>query len=109
MDSQTFQALREGAAARRDAVMKPKGVDYQTGDGDRLGNFKAVGLRLGLTPLEVWAVYFSKHLDAVFSYIRNGKVESEPITGRLDDCVNYLELLEGLIEDQKGGLNVANN
>ena len=102
MTSQDFQELRERASMRRDAVMKPKGIDYQTGDGDRLGNFKVVGARLGLSPLEVWAVYFSKHLDAVFSYVRNGKVESEPITGRLDDCVNYLELVEGLIEDLKG-------
>lgn len=99
MTSQDFQELRERAAMRRDMVMKPKGVDYQTGDGDRLGNFKATALRLGLDPLQVWAVYFSKHLDALFSFVREQKLESEPITGRIDDCVNYLELLEGLLVD----------
>jgi len=79
-------------------INKTKGHDY-AGDSDALSNFKRNADRLGLTPIQVWGVYFHKHLDAIETFVREGAVASEPIEGRIRDAILYLHLLHGLIED----------
>jgi len=73
------------------AIRFLKGKDYTDGN-DRLSNFKQAAQRLQITPNLVWAVYFGKHIDAIFSHVRNGQVESEPIKDRIADAINYLLL-----------------
>ena len=56
-------------------------------------------------------VYFSKHRDSINTFIRdmeNGKsvkeIEenlSEPINGRIIDAINYLLLLNSMINDRR--------
>jgi hypothetical protein len=67
------------------AINKTKGHDY-AGEEDALSNFKRNADRLGLTPIQVWGVYFHKHLDAIETYVREGGVASEPIEGRIQDA-----------------------
>jgi hypothetical protein len=76
-----------------------KGHDY-AGDDDALDNFKRHAVSLGLTPEQIWAVYASKHWDAIMTYVREGNVKSEPIQGRIDDCLLYLFLLRGLVAER---------
>ena len=64
--------------------------------------FKQGAIRIGLTPLQVWAIYFYKHIAAIETYVKNGSVSSEPIEGRIADAINYLILLRALIEETKG-------
>ena len=53
------------------AILLSKGNDYTEGgergddSEDRLWNFKEVAKRFGLTPLQVWAVYWTKHNNAI--------------------------------------------
>lgn len=75
-----------------------KNDDY--GRKQPLSNFYEAAERLNLSPLQVWGVYFDKHLQAIHSYTSNGKVESEPIEGRIQDCIGYLLLLRALIRDK---------
>ena len=82
-------------------VLAKKGADYSTG-GDRLGNFKTAAKALGRTPREIWAVYFWKHVDAVMKHASTGRLESEPIGGRLCDAVNYLLLYALLVSEEAG-------
>ena len=88
----TFEEIR--------AIRASKGKDYSRGEADTLSNFKRHADALGLTPEQVWAVYASKHWDAVVSFCKHGQVESEPIGGRIDDALTYLLLLKGLIVDR---------
>jgi hypothetical protein len=81
-------------------INQAKGHDY-AGDQDALSNFKTAARMLGLTPEQVWGVYFHKHHSAVMTFLKEGQVESEPIEGRIHDCILYLFLLLGLIEDAK--------
>lgn len=81
------------------AIARTKGAEYT--QGDRLDNFKRIGKELGLDPKAVLWVYLKKHLDSIASYIKNGKVYSEPIEGRILDARVYLALLRGLIEEEK--------
>lgn len=94
-----FDNIVEQARLRQDGLLTVKGHDYTRGDADRLANFKNNAKGLGLTPQQVWAVYFMKHIDAIMSYVKTGKLESEALTGRLDDAINYLYLFEALVKD----------
>ena len=85
-------------------IMLTKGEAY-SGTEDKLGNFKRVAKFLGLTPKQVWAVYFHKHLDALSAYLRCEYKDSESIDERIKDLINYLLLLYGLIEEEKSGAN----
>lgn len=83
------------------AIMDTKGMAY-SGQEDKLGNFKRLATKYKVSPLLVWAIFFGKHLDSVDAYIRGEYVDSEPITGRIKDLINYLFLLNALIvEDQE--------
>ena len=80
-------------------INKTKGVEY-AGEDDALDNFKRHAQELDLRPEQVWAVYASKHWDAIMSYVRRGGVLSdETIEGRIDDAILYLYLLLGLVVD----------
>lgn len=81
-------------------INNTKGSDY-AGEADALLNFKRHAAELGLTAEQVWAVYCSKHWDAVMTYVRDGDVKSEPIEGRIDDMILYLFLLRGLVEERR--------
>lgn len=80
-------------------IAETKGREYT--QGDRLDNFKRIGKELGIDPKVVLWVYLKKHLDSIASYIKNQKVLSEPIEGRILDARVYLCLLRGLIEEQR--------
>ena len=73
-----------------------KGADY-SGDEDVLWNFRHAAERLGLTSELIWAVYAGKHWDAIMAYCCRGKVESEPVAGRITDLILYLHLLRAMV------------
>lgn len=81
-------------------IMKSKGADYTIGSSDRLHNFRTVGEFTGQSMESVWGVYFYKHVSALFAYIK-GKTESEPIEGRVQDCIVYLLLFSKMIAEKK--------
>lgn len=72
-----------------------KGHDY-AGDQDALRNFKSAADRLSLTPYQIWSVYGDKHWSAIMTFAAEGDVKSEPIEGRIKDCILYLFLLYAL-------------
>lgn len=77
-----------------------KGGEY-AGSDDRLANFKRGAALTGCTPEQVLLVYLSKHYDSYCTYVKtkaagNVRASSEPITGRLDDLINYCLLAKAL-------------
>lgn len=102
MNRAEFQKLMQSQFDDLLEINNRKGHDY-AGDSDALANFKRHADNLGLQPEQIWAVYASKHWDAVITYCRHGSVESEPIEGRIDDCMLYLFLLRGLVEERNQG------
>lgn len=80
-------------------IMSSKGEAY-SGLEDKLGNFKRCA-HLANEPIEkVWFTYFIKHFDALSAYIRGEYKDSEPIKGRIQDLINYLFLLCGILKEQ---------
>ena len=85
---------------KEEELLKSKGKDY-SGDKDTLQNFKSLSLLMEITPLQVWGVYFLKHVLAIMQFIKDKRLCSEPIDGRITDARNYLALLQALIEEKK--------
>ena len=84
-----------------EAVLKTKGPDYSDAS-DAFDNFKRRGKEAGITPEQAWAVLAGKHWDAIMTFVRDGKVRSEPILGRLLDLRNFLDLLASHLTDHPG-------
>jgi len=83
-------------------VMIGKGKEYTIGSDDKLANFKDVARQSGLKPIQVWQVYFLKHIASICNYVKDGvEASDEPISGRILDARNYLALLQGLIDERQ--------
>jgi len=91
-------------------TMKTKGLEYMAGDNDRFSNFKRIARKYGVPTELVCAIYMEKHLDSITNFIKQrckgGKVKdiiaTEPISGRIGDAINYLALIDGIIEEAGG-------
>jgi hypothetical protein len=79
-----------------------KGLAY-AGEEDALSNFKEQAKKLGLTPFQIWNVFFDKHVRGIESAIsRNPSAPSdltEHIQGRITDAIIYLLILSALLQD----------
>lgn len=83
-----------------------KGPEYTTGSLDRLRNFRANAERNPrLDSLDVAGVYWLKHVDSIINYIATRKPGSEPIEGRIADCINYLIFIGALIWEEENATN----
>lgn len=100
MTTEDFQTkVVEPLVAEIQHIFVTKGSDY-AGDDDRLNNFKSIALRLGISPVKVAGVYLYKHLDAMETWFRTGKLKGEPIESKIVDIIAYLMLLQGLNLEQ---------
>ena len=84
-----------------DKLLANKGADYTAGNSNRLWNFDSAAEFLHQTPFAVLGVYLHKHMTAIYAFLGHGKVESEPIEGRIHDAINYLLLLAKMIERER--------
>lgn len=98
MTRDEFLAMLDAECGELRRLNETKGHDY-AGEQDALSNFKRHAAELGLRPEQVWAVYASKHWDAILTYVREGDVKSEPVEGRVRDLALYLFLLLGLTRE----------
>lgn len=88
--------------AERVAILAAKGHAY-SGDADAFANFKRNAESLGLTKYQILLIYMRKHIDAITTAIKdnpNRPVDkSEGMVGRIDDAINYLDLLAGMLKE----------
>lgn len=102
MTTTQFDSLRTALQAFRDTIVMAKRPEYTEGNEDVLRNFKVVAEELGITPIQVWYVYFRKHITSIAQFGKNPQISlSEPITGRIADAMNYLDLLNALIKENE--------
>lgn len=103
MTEKEFWKSRSELNERCEGHLTKKGKVYTTNE-DRLSNFKSIAQDAGITPLQVWQIYFSKHLFAIKSYIKGGDEGPEGIESNIEDLRNYVDLFYALVyeEDQLG-------
>lgn len=112
MKREFFLKLVATRQETRRRLLELKGAAY-SGNDDAFNNFKKNGVLLGLTKYQIWAVYFNKHIDSILNAIKarpDSPVDkSEGLNGRIDDAINYLDLLFGMLDEDKmsgQGVNV---
>lgn len=103
MKNDTFTKLFDDTVSRCRELLVVKGGEY-AGSEDRLANFKRGAALTGCSPLQCLFIYMSKHYDALATYVRDeatgeARVRSEPISGRVDDLINYGFLLQALLAE----------
>jgi len=99
MTIEEFENIRNDIFNNCKKLTKTKGEDYTKGNKDVLINFKE-GDFLGLNSYQKLGVFMSKHIDAIYNYIKTGgEHESEPIETRIQDCINYLIFLYALTKE----------
>jgi hypothetical protein len=94
-----FREFRKVLLDEAFVVNDQKGKDYGA-DADALANFKALGERLGMKPVQVWAGYAFKHFSAIETLVKKGELKSEAPRSRFVDAINYLILGAALLEDR---------
>jgi len=101
MTNKQFSKLIKKFRKQQDELILLKGYDYTMGQHelDRLFNFKWVAGVLGISPLQVFAVYWLKHILAILTYIKTGVVKSEALASRFLDENNYNLLGYSLIKE----------
>ena len=81
-----------------------KGEEYSR-EGDRLWNFKSAGRKLNCHPAQALAGMEVKHdvsIDDIIDGLAQGVVPpKEMVAEKIGDSINYLLLLEGLIEEER--------
>jgi hypothetical protein len=81
--------LYETAASIRTA----KEPEYTMESADVLNNFKQSAIRAGVTPMQVWSIFFDKQLTSIQAHIKNPDLkQAEPLDSRWADLYNYLLL-----------------
>lgn len=101
MNSKEFDLLCDDLLFFAEKEARLKRNEYTGHSHDVLDNFKRIASRLGQSPLEVWAVYFNKHVDSINSYVKNGGELSETLESRFADSINYLMLGYALIKEDE--------
>lgn len=92
-------------------ILIEKGREYQSTQNEGhnvFANFQRIGKDLNLNQESVLWVYFSKHRDSIATFIKDlektNSIEAleekltEPINGRILDAINYLLLLDSMIQ-----------
>src|SRR5690348_62432 len=98
MTNKELYELMDSIFSKAKEIAKAKGEDYTKGSLDALANFKEGGVSIGTDPKKVCWIFMNKHYQAITNYVKtNGQSESEPISERIKDLINYLVLLQALI------------
>ena len=75
------------------SIREAKQPEYTLESADVLNNFKESARRAGVTPLQVWSIFFDKQLSSIQAHIKNPDLkQAEPLSSRFADLYNYLLL-----------------
>ena len=105
MNAEDFNKIVAARMAWCNKTLCAKGDEYAR-DGDRLWNFKAAGRKRNQHPAQALAGMEVKHdvsVDDIIDGLAQGIVPpKEMVAEKIGDSINYLLLLEGLIEEARG-------
>lgn len=95
--------LHEQITAKARKMMEGKNQDYAAGTGDPFANFRAtevLGIKAEIGILMRCMDKFAR----IQSFVKNGTlaVKAESVMDAIEDTINYMVLLAGVIEDRAG-------
>ena len=84
------------------ATFDKKNADYAKQD-DVLAAFRRQAEATGLSVRQVWAVHFTKQVEAVLTWSKNGELVGEGLDSRLADVLNYLAFAKTIQQEESHG------
>ncbi len=100
MNQKEFQETKKYILEKAQDIMDAKQPEYTNKSIDVLNNFKQTAKSIGIQPMQVWAVFFNKHIQAILTHSGNPNMkQAEPIDSRYADALNYLFLGFSLLID----------
>jgi len=106
MKSKEYKIWRDAFIKETFDLSDKKRIEYCNGnqDNDVHTNFKVIGEKLGLDPMQVLSVYLNKHIESLSSFFKTGNTFSdESIESRVMDIINYLLLAMSMKNDKDWG------
>ena len=97
--SDDFQAVSMRLHDAAMDVFMEKNQDYAKVD-DVLAAFRRQAESTGLSMRQVWSVHFTKQVEAVLTWSKNGELAGESLDSRLADVRNYLSFAK-LIDQEE--------
>ena len=92
-DNEIMPAIR----SMRDAGQK----EYAQDSDEIFANFHRIAEDMDIDRKKVLMTYFLKHVDGINAFIKGHKSQREDVTGRITDCIVYLMLLWGMINEER--------
>lgn len=87
--------------ARLQKVREAGQKEYAHDDDNAFANFERLAADLRMDRKKILWVYLRKHLDGIVSFINGHESQREDVMGRIDDAEVYLELLRGMIAEER--------
>ena len=121
MNKSEFEKDIESVFEQCKKILVQKGREYQCTKEDGcnvFANFERLADDIGLNRESILWVYFSKHRDSIATFIRDlekNKLSieeqeenlSEPINGRIIDAINYLLIINSMINSKRKLFNFS--
>ena len=108
MNKKEFQETRKYILNKAQDIMDAKQPEYTNKSIDVLYNFISSAKSIGIEPMEVWAVFFNKHVQAILSHAGDPNMkQAEPIESRYADAINYLFLGFALLVEDTGKKDIV--
>ena len=102
MTQAEFNKLNKAIDKMANDIMGDKGPEYTLMHDDVLNNFKSTAKRLNTSALKVWATYFDKQVNSIFSHVNHANItKAESIDSRFADIINYAKLGLALFKDER--------
>ena len=79
--------------------------EYAHDGNEVFANFNRIAHLLEEDRKKVLMTYMFKHIDGIAAYVKGHKSQREDVTGRITDCIVYLMLLWGMIEEENGTIS----
>ena len=79
--------------------------EYAHDEDNVFANFNRVAHLLEEDRKKVLMTYMLKHVDGIAAYVKGHKSQREDVRGRITDCIVYLMLLWGMVEEEHGILS----
>ena len=106
MNANDFEKLVVARLEHCKKVLTEKGEEYSR-NGNRLWNFMSAARKRDCTPEQALMGMKAKHdvsIDDIVDMVAGGRLPSkETLAEKIGDSINYLLLLEGLIEERRKG------
>jgi hypothetical protein len=104
MNEQDFDVILGDLETASDDILHKRKYAYAKTE-DRLWNFHIIAQASGLSPLQVWLVYFMKHALAVANYVNSGHTAEGPESNFID-LFNYVKLGYALLREERDELSI---